>query len=198
MVNQFGTWTPLAPNALAVVLAAVQDPWWLAGGWALDAFLGRVTREHEDTDALILRRDHVEVRRTLAAWDAHAADPPGRLRPWPVGEELPPNVHDVWLRRSPAQDWAFQLMIDDTDVDNWIFRRNPRIRRTVASLSAGFWTGCQTLAPEVQLLYKSTGLRPKDQLDFEVVLPALNARRREWLRTTLGVASPGHAWLDAL
>lgn len=198
MASELGAWTPLPPSALAVVLAAVDVPWWLSGGRALDAFLGRVTRAHEDTDVLILRRDHVQIRQKLADWEAYAAGPPGTLRPWPVDEELPPNVHDVWLRRSPTENWAFQFMIDDTDGDDWIFRRNPRIRRSVASLSAGSWSGCETLAPEIQLLYKSTGLRPKDQLDFDVALPALTTRRREWLRSALAVTSPGHAWLDRL
>ena len=40
-----------------------------ADSWALDAFLGRVTRTHEDSDALILQRDHVQIRQTLADWE---------------------------------------------------------------------------------------------------------------------------------
>lgn len=184
---------------MPVVLAAVAAPWWLAGGWALDTFLGRRTRPHEDTDVLILRPDHLEVRRALSEWDAYAADPPGTLRPWPVGEELPATVHDIWLRRSPTTPWSFQLMIDDTRGDNWIFRRDSRITRSITDLSGpGSTSAVQVLAPEIQLLYKSKGLRPKDQADFEAVLPALDAARREWLRSALAVVSSAHPWLNVM
>jgi hypothetical protein len=56
----------------------------------------------------------------------------------------------------------------------------------------------QVLAPEIQLLYKCKGLRPKDQADFETVLPALDAARRGWLRSAIAVLSPAHPWLMAL
>jgi hypothetical protein len=51
------------------------------------------------------------------------------------------------------------------------------------------WTGstisCPVLSPDIQLLYKSKGLRPKDVADFRAVLPWLLAGEREWLRTAL-------------
>src|SRR5438477_577830 len=109
-----GDWDPLSPGELAHTLAPVRARWWLAGGWALDLFLGRETRAHDDIDVQILRPDHLRVRSALADWDAHAVDRAGTLRPWPVGEELPPAVHDIWCRRSPADPWASQLMIADT------------------------------------------------------------------------------------
>jgi hypothetical protein len=42
--------------------------------------------QHSDLVILVLRRDHALVRDQLRDWDVHAADPPGTLRPWPVGE----------------------------------------------------------------------------------------------------------------
>jgi hypothetical protein len=56
----------------------------------------------------------------------------------------------------------------------------------------------RVLAPEVQLLYKSKDLRPKDEQDFETMLRALDAGRRQWLRDALRVATPGHPWLRRL
>jgi hypothetical protein len=55
-------WRPLDPAVLPDLLGGVDAPWWLAGGWAIDAFLGRVTRVHEDTDVLVLRRDQAAFR----------------------------------------------------------------------------------------------------------------------------------------
>ena len=192
-------WEPLHPATLPVLLARVDAPWWLAGGWAIDAFLGRVTRVHEDTDVLVLRRDQLLFRSVLASWDVHAADPPGTLRPWPVGEVLPSSVHDVWCRPSPSSPWALQLMIDDTDGEDWVYRRDPRLRRPVASLSGPASSAARrVLAPEVQLLQKSKGRRPKDEADLAAALPALSTVARTWLRDALDLVSPGHDWATRL
>jgi hypothetical protein len=37
------------------VLAGLDVPWWVAGGWAVEAFTG-VARSHEDIDLSVLRR----------------------------------------------------------------------------------------------------------------------------------------------
>lgn len=199
MAADSGRWQPLSVAELVAALAHVRTPWWLAGGWALDLFLGRETRAHHDIDVQILRTHHVQVRAVLADWDAHAADPPGTLRPWPVGEELPPQVHDIWCRRSAADPWAFQLMVADSSGDDWVYRRDPRIRRPITELSGPTSTSAlRVLSPDVQLLYKSKGLRPEDQQDFEAVLPALALAQRRWLRTALTTVSPDHRWLAAL
>lgn len=188
-------WRPLDPAALTDLLGGVDAPWWLAGGWAIDAFLGRVTRVHEDTDVLVLRRDQAAFRDALSSWDVHAADPPGTLRPWPVGEVLPPSVHDVWCRPTPASPWALQLMIDDSDGEDWVYRRDPRLRRPVASLSGPASDARRAvLAPEVQLLQKSKGRRPKDEADLALAAPVLSPGARAWLRDALDLVSPGHEW----
>jgi hypothetical protein len=54
------------------------------------------------------------------------------------------------------------------------------------------------LAPEIQLLYKAKGRRPKDEADFMHTLPALDRERRQWLRNALTMAHPRHPWLDLL
>ncbi len=123
--EELGPWDPLRPEDADAEFATWAAPWWVAGGWAIDMILGRQTREHGDLDLLVLRRDQACVREELLDWDVHAADPPGSLRPWPVGETLPPAVHDVWCRRTPRSAWAFQLMIDDTEGDDLAFSPGP-------------------------------------------------------------------------
>src|SRR5688500_9342197 len=94
-------WDPLSVEDAAALFAGAPFPWWIAGGWAIDLFIGYQTRSHADTDILILRRDQLAARSRLADWDVHAADPPGSLRPWSLGALLPPEVHDIWCRRTP-------------------------------------------------------------------------------------------------
>jgi hypothetical protein len=175
--------------------------WWIAGGWALDLHLGRQTRPHHDLDVLVLRADLAGVRERLRGWDLHAADPPGagRLRPWPEDELLPAALHDVWCRETPTSPWALQLMVDDTDGADWVYRRDPRIRRPVAELHGPASTpGRPVLAPEVQLLGKSRTGRAKDVADLYAVVGSLDAHQRDWLRRALTTVDPGHGWLEIL
>jgi hypothetical protein len=180
-------------------LGALQTPWWIAGGWAIDLHLGRQTRKHDDTDVLILRDDQSELQRALQGWDLHAADPPGSLRPWQLGETLPEDVHDVWCRRTPTSPWNLQIMIDNATDGIWIYRRDPRIRRPIEDLDGpASHVGRRVLAPEVQLLQKSKAPRPKDEADFAAVREALSQVQRTWLATSLSVVSPDHHWLAEL
>lgn len=56
--------------------------------------------------------------------------------------------------------------------------------------------GIPYLAPELQLLYKSTGLRSKDDVDAAEVIPSLDARQRDLLSRLLESAHPWQRRLD--
>ena len=201
--HPLGRWRPWTPAQAATLFAALQVPWWIAGGWAIDLYLQRQTRKHEDIDILVLRRDQYAVRTLLKAWDAQAALPPPRdemwpFRPWRLGEALDEAIHDIWCRRDPTKPWTFQLMIADTHGEDWLFRRMPAIRRSVATIGEISSEGIPYLAPEIQLLHKAKGLRPKDEADFRQTLPVLHRERRIWLRDSLTQAHPHHPWLDQL
>ncbi|HEX3334139.1 MAG TPA: hypothetical protein VHS57_07345 [Acidimicrobiales bacterium] len=196
-----GPWEPLTPAAVRTVLAGSGVRWWIAGGWSLDLLVGRQTRRHADIDVIVLRADAPVVRAHLAAWDLHVADPPGAgtLRPWPVGEQLEPELHDVWARRAPGQPWRFQIMLDEAEGEEWVYRRHPRVRRPVATLRGrASYPDMPVLAPEIQLLYKSQAAREKDEVDFTRVLPLLTEDERAWLRRALETVAPGHPWAARL
>ncbi|MGH2632818.1 MAG: nucleotidyltransferase domain-containing protein, partial [Tepidiformaceae bacterium] len=133
----------------------------------------------------------------LASWELQCADPPGTLRSWQPGERLGPAIHDIWARRNADDSWRFQLMLDESAGDEWVCRRDPRIRRPVATLTFEI-DGVRYLAPEVQLFYKARGLRPKDGLDFEAALPRLSESQSRWLRESLQLVHPEHPWLEQL
>ncbi len=201
MPADLGGWQPLPVDGVTELLAGLDAPWWIAGGWALDLHLGRQTRPHHDIDVQVLREHLPAVRETLRGWDLHAAAPPGAgtLRPWPEDEVLPAALHDIWCRPSPTAPWALQLMVADTDGADWVYRRDHRIRRPVAQLHGPASTAVRpVIAPEVQLLYKSGRPRPQDVEDFSAVVGALDAGRRDWLHRALMTVAPDHDWLAAL
>lgn len=192
-------WEPLSVEAAVELMSGLCVPWWIAGGWAIDLFLGRQTRSHEDTDVLIRRDDQMEVQAYLSDWDLHKTQQPG-LRPWAPGEFLDRPVDDIWCRRTPDSPWSLQLMLLDTDGDLWVFKRDPEIRGPLASLGRRTEAGVPYLSPEIQLLYKA---RPqpleKDQSDFELAMPCLSRSTRTWLLRCLEKRFPnGHAWITRL
>lgn len=197
-VHELGRWEPLRPVEAAELLSGCRAPWWIAGGYAIDAFVGVTERRpHDDLDVGLLARDQEVVRRALDGWDAWCADPPGTLRPWLAGERLPEPVHDVWLRRHARDSWRLALLLNPAAGDEWLYRRDPRVRRPLAGL---IWRaeGIPYLAPEVQLLFKAKTMRDKDELDFGDAEPLLAGDQRAWLRRALHVAHPGHPWLARL
>jgi hypothetical protein len=52
--------------------------------------------------------------------------------------------------------------------------------------------------PELVLLFKAKATRPKDQADFDGVLPLLGQARRDVLSGWLELVHPGHPWLEEL
>ena len=192
-----GPWAPLTPSEVADLMAGVGGRWWIAGGFALEAFAGRGWREHEDIDIGVLARDQAAVREHVAEWEPFAADPPGKLRPWRMGEELREPVHDIWVRRGPRSAWAFQLMLNPGDDEALVYRRDPSIRIPWEEALITV-DGVSYLAPEVQLLFKSKGRRAKDELDLAEVVPLLGRERRMWLAEMLQRTDAGHPWVGLL
>lgn len=191
-------WDPLSPSEVAGLMARTDRPWLIAGGHAIDLFVGRTTRAHADIDVLLLRRDQQAVHEVLPGWEIYAADPPGQLRRWLPDETLPTGVHDIWCRPGADSPWRVQFMLDEAEGDEWISRRNAQVRRPLGELRHTPASGLPFLAPEVQLFYKARGRRHKDEQDLETVLPHLSDDQRGWLREALTLAHPDHPWLSRL
>lgn len=195
--TEWGPWEHMDPDEVAAAMAGYPRPWWVAGGFAIEAFLGAPLRDHVDIDISALHRDQRLLQVQLGGWELSAADPPGTLRPWASGEHLAETIHDIWARRREGEPWRFQFMLDNADGEDWVYRRDSRIRRGLGSLTFESG-GIPYLAPEIQLLYKATGRRPKDAIDFEATLPMLTAGQATWLREALEIAHPGNRWIERL
>ena len=62
-------WEPLRPEDAAELLRGLAAPWWIAGGWSLDLFLGVELRPHKDLDVAVLRRDQARLLEALPDWE---------------------------------------------------------------------------------------------------------------------------------
>lgn len=193
-----GNWQPLTVMEVAKVFSEIKCDWRIAGGWAIDLFLGKQTRAHNDIDVLIQRNDQAALQTLLSGWDLWVSDPPGTLRPWKKGEFLGVDVQDIWCRKSSKDPWQFQVMLFDVENAEWIFKRDKSIRRSLKSVILTTEEGFKILSPEVQLLYKSKSLREKDKLDFEHTCAAMNAEQKNWLKQMLIKLYENHEWIAKL
>ena len=196
----YGPWLIRTPADAAELFDGYPGRWWIAGGWAIEAFTG-VSRPHGDLDPSVPREDLPLLRRHLA----------GRLDLWAADQErltvlLPDDAEtttvadtceNVWARGSGAEPWQYDIILMHGTEDTWTFKRDSRISRPFDEI---VWVRDQIpyLRPEVQLLHKANGLRPKDQADFTAVLPVLHGEDRAWLHAALTLAHPGHPWLSEL
>jgi hypothetical protein len=191
-------WNPLTPDEVASVFESLGIQWWVAGGLAIDLFVCHATRDHGDIDVAMLRRDLPAVRPLLGSWDICIAHD-GHLTPW-NGELIAPEYHQFWARLRGEDAWAFEVLLEVTENDDWIYRRDERIRRPIKEIGRTTPNGLPYLAPEICLLYKSPrGFEvERNSADFDTALPLMDSVARDWLKTAFAVIDPQHPWLSRL
>ena len=192
--RRYGPWSPLDPPGVAAFMAGFERPWWIVGGWSIEAFTGH-PREHEDVDLSILACDIPAFRAHVGdRWHLWSMDG-GTLRP--LDDRFPEvlNVESqIWVRRHALAPWIIDLPITPDRDGLWTSKRLPA---HVAPLDEVTWvadSGIRYLNPEVTLHFKARACRPKDTRDLERAWPLLDATRRAWLREAVRSTEPGCAW----
>jgi len=193
--SDLGPWGPLDLESVLAIFSSASFRWWISGGHALDLHLGCSWRRHDDTDVGVLRHDFGSAAALLPDWDMQIAAA-GTLTPW-RGEPLDAarDQNNVWCRRATGEPWLLDLTIGEGSAQNWIYRRDPSLQVPWDLAVLHTAAGVPYLAPDLQLLFKSKGLRPKDQIDAEHVIPELNARQRADLSRRLDQDHPWQALL---
>lgn len=193
-------------QTVAALLEGFGSPWYVSGGWAIDLFAGTETREHEDLEIGIARRDQLALQSYLRGWTLLKAAPNGatatgepyEVVPWEQGEWLELPIHQIVITRNSPDHREWQVFLNEIHDGVWRFRRNPAIERPEHEVVIRTHAGIPVIAPEIQLLYKAKGHRPKDDADFAAVLPLLHAPQRDWLAKALAIQHPGDPWLASL
>ena len=190
-------WAPWRPEEAADRLRAVAAPWCVAAGWAVDLFVGRERREHEDLEIAVPAERFDEVAAALGELEWYTAgsgavvalsEDPGRLD----------EMHQTWGLDRAANAWRIDVFRDASVGGEWVCRRDERIRLPYDELIERTRDGIPYLRPEVVLLFKAKAARPKDEADLAAVLPLLDTHRRELLAGWLELVHPGHFWLPDL
>jgi hypothetical protein len=201
------------------VMSGFPAPWALGGGWAVDAWIGEVTREHGDVDVIVFADDHRALFEQLRGWQlAHHQNLPD------VGNELwqgqrihPPDHLHGRLDRGEAipendalwatEGWHLDVQFNQRRGDEWVLSTEPLVTLPVDQCTRPSGLRAPTIVPQVLVFYKATayyGLeefkdrRPQDEPDFLALLPHLGEEHRKWLREAVARIKPGHPWLSEL
>jgi len=193
----YGGWDPLDPSSIAAFMDGFDRPWWIVGGWSLEAFTG-VGREHEDMDISILSGDADAFRLFLG----------DRWTPWNVDDSwFRPFDHrftdvrpdsQVWVRRDARSPWVLDVPFTPESDGRWSNKRNLAHTEDLEDVTWVAPDGLRYARPEVTLMFKAAQVRDKDRRDAHVALPRLDARARRWLRDAVARFDPTHEWVRTL
>ena len=190
----------------AAVMAAFDRPWFLCGGWSVDAWLGRTTREHQDIDVAVFQEDQAVLYALMAdripvGHDDTVDD--STQEPW-AGRwlQMPAHIH----AKEPELEWDFQLC--ERDGTDLLLRRAPLHVLPLERATGMTDWGVPAFTPPAIVYYKAVAPtwrdsprgepRAHDIADCELLLPLLDQADRRWLAEGIGSVEPGHPWLPVL
>ena len=187
-------------KAVRSLLESLECDWGVAGGWAIDLFLDRISRKHQDIEVAIFRENQLVLQQYLLSrgWFLEYGHD-GKMFPWPVGQHLALPIHEIWCRNPswPLRD--LEVLLNERDAAGFVFRRDSRIRVPIDRAFARSNSGIRILSPEIVLLYKARrAMDPQEQMDLSNSLKLLDAERRQWLVESVATTDPGHPWLSIL
>jgi len=143
-------------------------PWWLLGGWGIDALLGRVTREHRDIDLVVELQCRNRFKQVVGALaDRVVFDRPTMLRFLRRGVKV-----DVrYAQTMPDGMWVLDLEEDDRLVyplppDSFPPQANGRLANL--SCRAVSWAA-QYVAKAGFRAFRDVPLRDKDLADLAII-----------------------------
>ena len=171
--------------------------WFIAGGWSIDLFLGKITRPHDDIEIAVFRQNQLELQRYLHDWTLKKAEN-GELLNWNNNEFLELPVHEIHCFHEKSDSPFLEILLNEKSGNNWVFRRNKQITKPLSEVFLTSDSGIKFLCPEVVLLYKSKNPRTKDEQDFQAVAGNLDTKGKSWLKNALEMCYSEHHWLKSL
>ena len=156
--------------------------WFVAGGWAIDLFLERETRPHEDIEIGIYRNSQMKLYRYFEKNKKYYINNKSLIgkhikTEWNK-EYLRLPIHEIYIEFG---DIELEVLLNERDDDNWNYRRDEKIKleeNLAIQYSEG---GIPYLCPEIVLLYKTKDIREKDFEDMKNAVTKMSDSQKDWL-----------------
>jgi hypothetical protein len=181
----------VAPKRVAANFVNHPISWYVVGGWAVDLYLGRQTRHHEDIEVAVYRRDQRALRDVFEGWTWRKVVGGTRVL-WNERDWLELPTHELHAEGPHGQ--VVEILLQESNASHWRFRRDLSISMPLAEAGLQSRFGIPILRPDVVLLYKAKCPRPRDEEDFRALRPHLSHEHLEWLASALERCHPGHPW----
>lgn len=179
MRTDFNNWQLLSIESLKQIMHDADFDWYLAGGIALDEFLGRKTRNHEDIDILVNFKYLERILDFFKNYKVYTA------RNGSLSLSLFNEVHStdsLWIAKDDEESFIIQILFFEEEAGHWIYKRNAAVRKKIEDIYF-VKNDMKIIQPEIQLLYKmnSSNVREKDLDDYHNIYPVLEERQKAWL-----------------
>lgn len=194
------------------VMSTYPAPWALCGGWAVDAWLGKHSREHGDIDLAVFVEDQRALHDHLSGWQMLGHDEAweavggvGANNRWWDGTRhlgVPSHIHARPPERAGAvpengiatleDGFLLDIQMNNRTAEAWHLHAEPEITLAFDSAIQTSPWGIPTASPEVLLFYKAQDLRRRDKTDFAALLPLLTPEQRAWIHKA--ISTLGHPW----
>ena len=120
----YGDWDPLTPTELRDLMAGYPEPWWVVGGWSVEAFTG-VPRFHEDID-LVVYVEHVpQLREQLGGLFHLWSNAGGTFRL--IDDRSPEPIEplsQIWMREDARSPWRVDCILNGSVGGRWQSKRD--------------------------------------------------------------------------
>ena len=192
-------WDAWRPEEVARLLEGVSAPWYVAGGWAIDLFLGGQRREHRDLEIAVPSERFGEVADALDGYELFVVfGPQEAVVLAEVGDRLAES-HQTWVRDPATEQWRLDVFREPSAGNQWVCRRDRTLTLPYPDVIDRTADGIPYGRPEIILLFKAKHAEEEwNRADLAAVLPRLGPERKRWLREALERVHPGHPWLADL
>jgi hypothetical protein len=207
---------------LTKFLDPMEVEWFVSGGWAIDMYLDRITRERCDLDMSVpssarfkcieffLQQDWQIEGKLFDGFKSiqKLSDYEDEIHyfwSYPKDADFVSEYYDesgnrrISYNRDAQHELDYiEVFFDRIEDGYFVYRRENQIKR---SLSQAILRrdGVRYLAPELVLLLKSNRLSKKNVQDFDVIIDALDRNALVWLIEALLLAEGNsHPWLERL
>jgi len=155
------------------------EKWFICGGWAIDLFIGKETRKHNDIEIGILRKDQNKLWEYFGNYEIFYVNNMNNYEKilWD-GEYKNLPIHEFNCK---IGELNLEILLNECDENNWIFRRDNNIKFNLNEIVKIYENNIPYLIPELVLLYKLSNLKEKDKMDFKNIIPYLSNEKINWL-----------------